>query len=314
MAQRVLRSIWAEEEEGVLQSSGVASTGSLVPWVVGRWRLDKTALRFKANAVGRDLNIPLTSIRRIEQSRRKFLVVSKPVLVITHFPPRASRAARVWLLVGDLDLWRESLSLRTPRKAPVSTVAAASRGLLVTKALESVSGSVGQVLDVLSAGPATSATLAGVLELDQASALVLPDVLRRTLAGVEAALGQPVVRYERHRFDPATGKVQSMCWWLDGLVKGIWLTLRTPYEVHIDEVEAVAITSVPTRINSTSITVKIEDEGRGLLLTGSEDYCRYIGLPVAVETIVEVQMRQHGTVAVRAAIRADGNDDASPNS
>ncbi|MGV1005624.1 MAG: hypothetical protein ACOYEV_12850 [Candidatus Nanopelagicales bacterium] len=269
---------------------------------MGRWQLDRTSLRFKYSGTKSDLVVPLSTIRRIEESRRKFLVVRKPVLVITHRPRRASGPRRLWLLVGDLVGWQDALAewvgALAPAAAPPVTRAAA-----ITQALEQADPAVGRILDVLCAGPATSAALAAALELDQDGSLELPAVLNNELAAVEAALGTAVVRYERHRFDPRTSRVYSMHWWLDGQVKWIWLTLRSPLEIHVGPTEMVLITNVPTRVDCESLAVEIDDDGLGILLTAS-DYARFVGLPEPVAEVLDVQMREHGTLAVRARLLA----------
>lgn len=278
---------------------GVCSTGVREPWVMGRWRLDDHHLGFMAASTRGNVRIPLGSVRRVDRTRRKFLVVAKPVLVVTYLTRAASTRRRVWLLTGDLDDWESRLTAKVPgiaRQRPTDPMRTA---VALTRVLETVSGSTAQVLDVLaSGGPVVSATLAVLLDLDVSDAVALPEKVAEHFAPVDRVLGAPTVRYERSRFELSTGAVHSMSWWLDSTVAGIWQSLREPCDVQCDGETVIAITSLPTRSSKAPVTVLVDDDGRGMLLSGALGYTRYIELPVAVYAQVAVSVQPNGTLVL----------------
>jgi len=266
---------------------------------MGRWRLDDHLLEFAAASTRGDVRIPLENIRRLETTHRKFLVVSKPVLVVTYLLLEGSTLRRLWLLTGDLPAWESRLAARAPGLRMSSEPEAISRAVALTRALAEATGQVAQILDLLtSGGPATSATLAALLGLDENDAVMLSSVVSAEFAHLDQALGAPTLRYERNRFEPSTGMVHSMRWWLDNHVAGVWLSLRDPVEVHQDGDTVVAITSVPTRSSETPPSALVAAGGRGLLLTGAWGYSRYVELPVAVYDEVSVSVQSNGTLVV----------------
>lgn len=318
MAQRAMRSTWAEGAAGALVASGVCSTGIREPWSLGRWRLDDFMLEFSATSRSRGLRIPLENVRRLERTKRKFLVVTKPVLIVTYLPRETTTATtattlrtlrRFWLLTGDLAAWESGLVAKAPglwglRHSP--ELNRLRKAVELARALETATCPTAAILDLLTAGsPATSATLAALLQLDEDDSLTLPSVVSVGFADIDKALGAPALRYERHRFEPSTATVHSMRWWLDDEVAGAWLTLREPLEVHRDGDRVVVITSVPTRSSQTSPTVLAETAGRGLLLTGTCGYSRYIELPVAVYPDVAVTVHSNGTLVIVGQCRPD---------
>jgi|GEM_PF-4449442 len=294
-----IRSAWADGGTGPLVASGVCSTGSRKPWAMGRWRLDDHHLEFKAASTRGNVRIPLDSVRRVETTRRKFLVVAKPVLVVTYLTRAASTLRRVWLLTGDFDAWESRLTAKAPGIALQRPVDPMRTAVALTRVLETVSGSTAQVLDVLtSGGPVTSMTLAALLDLDENDAAGLPGRVADHFAPIDQALGASSVRYERSRLELSTGAVHSMSWWLDSTVAGIWLSLREPCDVQCDGDTVIAITRVPTRSSEAPVTALVEDSGRGLLLTGAWGYSRYIELPVAVYHPVSVSVQSNGTLVI----------------
>lgn len=299
MAGRDMRSTWAKKEAGVLVASGVCSTGPSEPWALGRWRLDDLLLEFAAPGKTRSLRVPLKNIRRLETTRRKFLVVAKPVLVVTYLPRAASSLRRLWLLTGDLPSWESGLAVKASALRSSPELGHIRKAVALTRALEVVAGPTAQILDLLTSGsPVTSATLAALLKLDEHNSVTLSSVVSVGFAGLDQVLGAPALRYERHRFEPSTATVHSMRWWLDDLVAGSWLALRAPLEVHRDGDNVVAITSVPTRSSQTPPSLLVEADGRGLVLSGARDYMRYIKLPVAVCDDVAMTMHSNGTLVI----------------
>ncbi len=299
MAKMAIRSAWADGGTGPLVASGVCSTGSRKPWAMGRWRLDDHHLEFMAASTRGSVRIPLGSVRRVETTQRKFLVVAKPVLVVTYLTRSTSTLRRVWLLTGDLDAWESRLTAKAPGIALQRPADPMRMAVALTRVLETVSGSTAQVLDMLaSGGPATSATLAALLDLDENHAGALPGMVADHFAPVDQALGASAVRYERSRFELLTGAVHSMSWWLDSTVAGLWLSMREPCDVQCDGNTVIAIMSVPTRLSEAPVTALVEDSGRGLLLTGAWGYSRYIELPVVVYAEVSVSVQSNGTLVI----------------
>jgi hypothetical protein len=300
MAKVAILSAWADGGKGVLIASGVCSTGSREPWAMGRWRLDEHYLEFKAASTRGNVRIPLESIRRVEMARRKFLVVAKPVLVVTYLSRAASTLRHVWLLTGDLPPWEVGLTARMlgiPRQPPVDLMRTA---FALTKALKILSCSTAQILDVLASpgGPVTSATLAGLLDLDENDAVVLSAMVADHFAPLDQVLGASALRYERNRFELSTGVVHSRSWWLDNTVAGIWLSLREPCDLQCDDNTVTVIMSVPTRSSEEPVTVLVEEGGRALLVTGAWGFSRYIELPVPVYDQVSVDVQSNGILVI----------------
>jgi len=300
MAKAAPRSHWADGGSGVLNASGVCSTGSREPWAMGRWRLDEHHLEFKAASTRGNVRIPLESIRRVETVRRKFLVVAKPVLVVTYLPRAASTLRRIWLLTGDLLPWELGLTSRISGTAPQSPADPMRTAVALTNALKSIPDTTAHILDVLASpsGPVTSATLAALLDLDENDAVVLSAMVANHFAPIDQVLGVSSIRYEKSRFDSSTGVVHSRSWWLDSMLAGIWLSLREPWDVQCDGNLVTVIISVPTRSSEAPVTVLVEEAGRALLLTGACGFSRYVELPVAVYDDVSVDMQSSGTLVI----------------
>ncbi|MEI6622613.1 MAG: hypothetical protein WCP28_11975 [Actinomycetes bacterium] len=299
MARMDKRSAWAQDEIGVLTASGVCSTGSQEPWSIGRWRLDSQVLRFEAPGENRNVSVPLGNVRRLETTRRKFLVVAKPVLVVTYLPRSVAKLRRLWLLTADLSAWEDALTVHAPSLRPAAEQNPIDRAAALTRALQLVTGQTAAVLDLLAFGnPATSAMLAAALQLDERDSANLARALTGGFAGVDRALGASALRYERRRFEASTATVHSMSWWLDESVAGAWLALREPLETHLDGDKVVVITGVSTRSSEASLSVQVTADGRGLLLAGSRGYSRYIELPVAVDDDVDMAVHLNGTLVI----------------
>ena len=306
MTKVAIRSTWVNDDTGALTASGVCSLGSREPWSMGRWRFDDRRLQFAAASTRGNVNLPLENIRRVVTSKRKFLIVSKPVLVVTYVPRAGSGMHHLWLLTGDLAPWEQRLTAIPATLPDPHSVDRMGRAITFAKALASVTGPTAQLLDLLaSSGPATSATVAALLKLEERDAVMLSTSLSIGLAQIDQVLGGPALRYERSRFEPSTGIVHSMCWWLDNDVAVAWLSLRTSVEVYQDGDTVVVITSMPTRSSHTPPSVEVQEGGRGLLVSGAWDYSRYIELPAAVDDDVSVTVRSNGTLVVVGQCHSD---------
>ena len=306
MLQKLAQFESADHALGTLDATGVCSTGVREGWAIGRWHLDDTALEFTTLGERRHVRVPLADIRRLDSSMRKFVIVNKPVLIISYLRRDTSRLRRVWLLTGDLPEWESGLiakaaSLRTaPGVDHLRTV------LSLTRELGAAAASTTEIIDLLASGsPATSATLAAMLRLDEDDSITLSSAVSAEFAAIDRALGAPAVRYERRRFEPATGTVHSMSWWLDREVATAWLMLRTPLEIQVDEAQLVVIMSVPTRSVAPSLSVHVDADGCGLLLDELGGYSRYVELPEAVHGDVSVEVHSNGTVVIIARRRLD---------
>ncbi|MEI8084552.1 MAG: hypothetical protein WCI74_22160, partial [Actinomycetes bacterium] len=246
-------------------------------------------LRFEAPGVNRSVSVPLENVRRIETTRRKFLVVAKPVLVVSYLPRSVPTLRRLWLLTADIQAWEGGLAATAPALRGAAEPDPIHKAEALTRALQFVTGQTAAILDLLAFGsPATSAMLAASLQLDERDSVALASALSAGFEGIDRALGAPALRYERRRFEPSTATVHSMSWWLDASVVGAWLALREPLEIHRDGDKVVVITGVSTRSSQASLSVQVTTDGHGLLLVGSRGYSRYIELPVAVDDDVDM--------------------------
>lgn len=280
---------------------------------MGRWRIDDHTVQFAAASTRGNVNLPLENIRRVETVQRKFLVVTKPVLLVTYLPRSGTMLHRMWVLTGDLPEWEVRLRAKVSARALPFDEDRIGKAIALTHALLAVKGPTAQILDVLSAsGPATSATVSGLLNLDANDAVMLSTTLSTGFAQVDRVMGGPALRYERSRFDTSTGIVHSMSWWLDDEVAIAWISLREPVEVYRDGDSVVAITSMPTKSSHNPPSVDVEDGGCGLLVRGDWGYSRYIELPAAVYDDVSVSVQSNGTLVVTGQCRLD-EDQAQPS-
>ncbi|MEI6363184.1 MAG: hypothetical protein WCP95_13725 [Actinomycetes bacterium] len=304
MAKVAMQSTWAEDRKGALVASGVCSLGAREAWSMGRWRLDDYTLQFAAASTRGNVNLPLENIRRIETVQRKFLVVSKPCLLVRYRPRNSSSLSRLWLLTGDLAAWELRIGggIAVPLGGGVPD--RMQRAFALTEALRRLNGPTAQILDLMSGGgPATSATVSGVLNLDENDSLIQSATLAMGFAEVDAVLGVPTLRYERSRFDPATGVVHSMCWWLNAEVGAMWTSLREPVEVYVEADTVVIVTTAPTKSTHYPPSAEVDATGRGVLIRGDEGYSRYLTLPTAVYDDLTVEIRTNGTLVVVGRLR-----------
>ncbi|MGV1005998.1 MAG: hypothetical protein ACOYEV_14805 [Candidatus Nanopelagicales bacterium] len=98
-----------------MRSQGGCATHPRGGWKLGWWELTERALQFGGPGGKTVVNAQLGRILGVEVSRRKFLVTSKPVLIIRYASAVSSNAHVCWLITADVEQWRAELAAAVPQ-------------------------------------------------------------------------------------------------------------------------------------------------------------------------------------------------------
>lgn len=102
--------------ETLLRAQGACATSERSGWRLGWWLLDAAALRFETPHGRPIATVRLARMLGAEMGRRKFLVTSKPVLIVSYSLPSSEEKRRCWLLTADVGIWQRELRARAPRR------------------------------------------------------------------------------------------------------------------------------------------------------------------------------------------------------
>ncbi|MCH9730898.1 MAG: hypothetical protein K0U84_14680 [Actinomycetia bacterium] len=100
----------------LLRSQGACATRALSGWQLGWWELTDRALRFVGPNGKPIVDARLGRILGVEVGKRKFLLTTKRVLIISYASGESMNQHSCWLITADVEQWRVELSTTVPQR------------------------------------------------------------------------------------------------------------------------------------------------------------------------------------------------------
>jgi len=264
----------AGDEQISLQSQGGYKNSVRPIWKLGHFYLTNQRLIFSV-PTGIVFETPLGNIEVIGIEKRTYVAGrERDVIAIGYQDPTNRRASKAWIIMRDLEVWREKLFEMTLLEIDQETV---------ERVMQELDPQSRQIVDYL--WESRHATIDELAELIAAPTHM--DVLLK-IRGVinptaERITGSPILAFQRSRVDPLTGEKVLFSWWVIAPAPAAE-GARTGLHVDVfDEEDRIDVVAELAGVREEDIVLKVAKDRLTLSAQGPEEkYHQEIVLPAEV--------------------------------
>ena len=194
-------------EQIILQSQGAYKNNFRSGWRVAQCILTNQRLIMYQRPTIR-FQIPIEDIKGLAVERLHYVLRKRECLSISYNAREGSREGRIWLVVNDLEKWRERI---------ISQTSLLTVNIETIQKIAAQLGSDGRdiLLCLWENRYARIDQLAELIEAPNHMHVLME--IRETINPVaEKIVGIPILSFERSKVDPETGEKVLFSWWLIG--------------------------------------------------------------------------------------------------
>ncbi|MFQ5886463.1 MAG: hypothetical protein ACE5II_04425, partial [Anaerolineae bacterium] len=264
----------AGDEHIILRSQGGYKNNIRPIWKLGHLFLTNQRLIFSV-PTGIVWETPLTSITSIEMEDQRYVAGrEKASIVIGYENPAMQRVPKAWIIMRDLEVWRQKLFEMTLLEIDQETV---------DRVMEELDPESAAIVSYLWEN--RHATIDELAELIAASTHmdVLLKIKRVINPTAERITGNPLLTFQRSRVDPLTGEKVLFSWWVIGPAR-VAEGARTGVLVDVfDEGERIDVVAELVGVREEDIVLEVARDRLTLSAQGPEGtYHEEIVLPAEV--------------------------------
>jgi len=271
----------AGDEQIILHSQGGYKDNTRSAWKLGHFYLTTERLIFFVRA-GVVFEAALGDIKTIVVEKARYAAGrEKDVIAIGYQRPTAPRASKAWIIMRDLEVWREKLFEMALLEIDQETI---------DRVMQELDPQGRKIVAYL--WEARHATIDELAELIGASTHM--DVLLK-IRGVinptaERIAGSPILAFRRSRVDPVTGEKVLFSWWVIGPPR-VEEEARTGVLVDVfDEEDRIDVVADLAGVREEDIVLSVTRDRLTLSARGPEErYHEEVVLPaeVRVDTLTK---------------------------
>jgi hypothetical protein len=271
----------AGDEQIILHSQGGYKDNTRSAWKLGHFYLTTERLIFFVPA-GVVFEAALGDIKTIVVEKARYAAGrEKDVIAIGYQRPTAPRASKAWIIMRDLEVWREKLFEMALLEIDQETI---------DRVMQELDPQGRKIVAYL--WEARHATIDELAELIGASTHM--DVLLK-IRGVinptaERIAGSPILAFRRSRVDPVTGEKVLFSWWVIGPPR-VEEEARTGVLVDVfDEEDRIDVVADLAGVREEDIVLSVTRDRLTLSAQGPEErYHEEVVLPaeVRVDTLTK---------------------------
>lgn len=291
-------------ERMVLQSQGGCKTSFRSGWMLGQLYLTDRRLLFSRPS-GVALEVPLGEITAIAVERRRFVLGRPHVLGLTYQAPRAGRALKAWIVMGNMEAWAKKIREMT---LPAIDEEAIHR---VAEAIDPESRNI--LWYIWQNRHATIDELADLIGAPNHMDVLLK-IRDRINPVAEGITGFSILAFEPSRFDVVTGGRILSSWWISGadLVPGG--RKGEPLLDIFDEANHVIVIAELPGVQEEDIVLKVEKNRLTISVSNSAGGpAEEILLPAEVDPEPWTKRYNNSVLEVRLAKRRSEQDKGEHN-